>query len=361
MSPYPIEIFDDPLGYLRYRAGGDTVSMNIRRTIPDEVPVGRFEGIRQVVDALVPRAEYLDRIQQVCAALGERFELRFFDHSVDDGFDAAVLDGLDEIRALAIDSLADARNLAAVGRLPNLTHLRYGPAFAEGAGVLATMGVARLASFTLAGSPSPTLDLAPLGGSTSLRTLRLLGRGRNTAAIGAIASLTELAMHPSPKEPLDFVGRLPRLEVLKLVLGKKESIAEIGPLPALRDLSCFQVGMLADLGDLQRFPRLRRLQLSDMKHIAEIATGPGNAELEHVRLYAVPSLRAIHGLAALPALKSLYAYDSRLSPPWASLPPTLTHFELATKAAKGRDAHEAEVRAHGLIPGGHPDAEFFYK
>ena len=62
MSPYPIEIFDDPLGYLRYRAGGDTVSMNIRRTIPDEVPVGRFEGIRQVVDALVPRAEYLDRI-----------------------------------------------------------------------------------------------------------------------------------------------------------------------------------------------------------------------------------------------------------------------------------------------------------
>jgi hypothetical protein len=313
------------------------------------------------VDEVVPRAEYLDRIQQVCAALGEVFEVRFYDHGVDDGFDASVLGELDEIRALAIDSLADARNLSAVARLPKLKHLRYGPAFAESGGVLDTMGVERLESFTLAGSPSPALDLAPLGRSRTLRTLRLLGRGRNTAAIGAIGSLTELALHPSPKEPLDFVGELKELKVLKLVLGRKESIAEIGPLPKLRDLSFMLVALLEDLGDLQRFPGLRRLQLSDQKRIGEITVGPGNAELEHMRLYSVPALHTIHGLASLPALKSLWAYDSRLAVPWAGLPRSLTHFQLVSKSVKGRKEHDEDVRAHGLIPDRHPKAEFFYK
>jgi hypothetical protein len=31
------------------------------------------------------------------------------------------------------------------------------------------------------------------------------------------------------------------------------------------------------------------------------------------------------------------------------------------KAVKGRDAHDAQVRARGLIPAVHPDATFFYK
>jgi hypothetical protein len=32
-----------------------------------------------------------------------------------------------------------------------------------------------------------------------------------------------------------------------------------------------------------------------------------------------------------------------------------------TKAIRGRDVHEAEVRARGLTPAVHPDAVFFYK
>ena len=74
-----------------------------------------------------------------------------------------------------------------------------------------------------------------------------------------------------------------------------------------------------------------------------------------------PALHSIAGLSLLPALKSVWAYDSRLELSWSDLPGTLTHFQLVTKAVKGRDAHDAEVRARGLIPALHPDAEFFYK
>lgn len=70
---------------------------------------------------------------------------------------------------------------------------------------------------------------------------------------------------------------------------------------------------------------------------------------------------ALKGFSSLPAVKSLFAYDSRLDLPWSRLPRTLTHFRLMTKSVKGRDAHAAEVRARGLNPAVHPDAEFFYK
>jgi hypothetical protein len=355
------EILQNPLNYLKYEDAKEPVFMNVHRSIPERVPVGHFtDQGEEIVDETIPRAEYLDRIQQVCAALGERFGLRFYDHT-SDVFDATLLDHLSEVRTLAIDSLGRASNLDAVARLPKLKDLRFGPAFAEGADALARMGVERLVKFTLAGSPSPPLDLTPLGRSTSLRELRLLGRGKNTAAIGAIPSLRELALHPSPKESLEFVGGLQGLEVLKLVLGRKESIADVPPLPNLRDLSCFEVALLQDLGDLQRFPSLRRLQLSDLKRLPEIVTGPGNQALEHMRLYSVPGLHTVHGLSALPALKTLWAYDSRLTPAWSELPRSLTHFQLVTKAMKGRKEHEAEVRAYGLIPDLPSEAEFFYK
>ena len=340
-------------------------TLHIHRVIPESVPVGRIEhrgaGAHEVVDEVISRAEYLDRMQQACANLGEGLAVRFYDH-FDEEFDASVLDHLDEVRHLMI-SVPSILRPEAVGRLPKLSTLHFTPAWnLKNPKILRALGVHRLTHFTLAGvTPMPTIDLAPLGDARSLLSLRLLGRGKNTEAIGACTALKELALHPSPKFSLGVVNQLQQLEVLKFVLGSIQSIRDVDVLPALRDLSTFEVHLLEDLGDLQRFRSLRRLQVSDQKRIAEIHVGATNAQLEHLRLYSVPALHSIGGLSLLPALKSIWAYDSRLKLPWSALPATLTHFQLVTKAMKGRDAHDAEVRARGLIPELHPDAEFFYK
>jgi hypothetical protein len=126
-------------------------------------------------------------------------------------------------------------------------------------------------------------------------------------------------------------------------------------------LSFREVRNLKELGDLQRFPQLRRLQVSDQPKVAAVQVGARNAALEHLYLYSMPQLETLDGFFALPAVKSLFAYDSRLDLPLSKLPKTLTHFRLMTKAMKGRDAHEAAVRAHGLEPAVHPDATYFYK
>lgn len=340
-------------------------TLQIHRVIPEWVPVGRFEdrgnGVAEIVDDVIGRAEYLDRIQQACAAYGDALEIRFYDH-FEEEFDASVLDHLSEIRNLTI-GVPPMLNPEAVGRLPKLSTLHFTPPWnLKNPKILSAFGVHRLTHFTIAGvTPMPTIDLAPLGQARSLRSLRLLGRGKNTEAIGDCTALTELAIRPSDGFSLDFVNQLQRLEVLKFVLGRVRSIHEVGVLPALRDLSAFEVHLLEELGDLQRFPRLRRLQLSDQQRIAEIHVGPTNAQLEHMRLYSVPALQSIAGFSSLPALKSVWAYDSRLELLSSDLPATLTHFQLVTKAVKRRDAHDSEVRARGLIPAPHPDAEFFYK
>lgn len=165
-----------------------------------------------------------------------------------------------------------------------------------------------------------------------MQVLRLLSRGKNTEAVGTCRSLQELAIVPSDKFDLASIGQLQSLEVLKFVLGKTTSVAKVPSLPELRDLSFKEVHSLERLGDL-----------------------------EHIRLYGVPALRRISGLKRLPRLKSLWAYDSSFEPDWASLPPSLTHFQLVSKRMKGRTEHDDEVRAHGLIPGPSPDASFFYK
>jgi hypothetical protein len=308
---------------------------------------------------VISRTVYLDRIQQACAALKDKLEVRFYDH-FEDEFDASVLDGLHEIRLLSIDGLPRVRHPDAVGRLPKLTSLRFGPREIDDPRILRALGVHRLEHFTLAGMPSPAI-LAPFADARSLRTLRLLGHGKNTEAIGHVTSLAELAIQPSSKFSLEFINRLTSLEVLKFVLGSATSISAIGSLPALRDLSFREVRNVEDLGDLERFPRLRRLQVSDQPKIAELHVGPRNAALEHLYLYSVPKLRSVEGFSALPAVKSLFAYNSLLDLPLSKLPPTLTHFQLMSKAVKGRDAHNAQVRAKGLNPAVHPDAEFFYK
>lgn len=352
------EILPDP----RALAAAKAVQvLNIHRPIPERVPIGHFDaGGIEVVDEIVSRSDYLDRIQQACAKLKDKLEVRFYDH-FEDEFDASVLDHLHEIRLLSIDGLPRVRNPEAVGRLPKLTSLRFGPREIGDRKILGALGVHRLEHFTLAGSPTPAIDLAPFADARSLRSLRLLGHGKNTEAIGHVTSLTELAIQPSAKFTLDFINRLTSLEVLKFVLGNTTSILAIGTLPALRDLSFREVRNLEELGDLQRFPRLRRLQVSDQPKIAELHVGRRNAALEHLYLYSVPQLHTLAGFTALPAVKSLFAYDSRLTLPLSKLPPTLTHFQLMTKAMKGRDAHNAQVRAKGLNPAVHPDADFFYK
>jgi hypothetical protein len=58
----------------------------------------------------------------------------------------------------------------------------------------------------------------------------------------------------------------------------------------------------------------------DQPRITGLQVGRGNAALEHIYLYSVPGLKTVKGLSELPAVKSFFAYDSRLELSWSELP-----------------------------------------
>jgi hypothetical protein len=333
-------------------------TLQIHSMLPEQVKIGHYvmESLEPVVEEVVGRAEYLRRIQEACAQYGETYTVRFYDHL--DGFDASVLDALDEIRTLVIDPVSPMQNPEAVGRLPKLTHFRFSPRGKNRADILGLFRMERLETFTLGETSTPLLDLSPLREAQKLRSLRLLAQGKNLEAIGDCAALTELSIHPTDKVPLDFINRLQQLEVLKFSLGRTASIAEIGPLPKLRDLSFDNVAMLEDLGDLQRFPRLRRLQINYQRRLKTLRVGRGNAALEHIN---VSGIDQVEGFSELPALRSFNNFNGKFAPDWSELPPTLTHFALVAPSLRAREKHYADVRAHGLEPELHPEATFFYK
>ena len=337
---------------------GTRWTLQIHSTLPEQVKIGHYvmESTEPVVEEVVSRDEYLRRIQEACAEHGEAYTVRFYDHL--DGFDASVLDALDEIRTLVIDPYSPMQNPEAVGRLPKLTRLGFSPRGKNRPDILSLFRLERLEHFALGETTTPLTDLSPLREAQKLRTLRVLAQGKNVEAIGDCAGLTELSIHPTEKAPLDFINRLERLEVLKFSLGRMTSFAAVGPLPNLRDLSFDNVALLEDLGDLQRFPRLRRLQISYQRRLKTLQVGRGNAALEHIN---VGEIDHIEGFSELPALISFDNFAGKFAPDWSQLPPTLTHYSVAPRGLKAREKHHADVRAHGLDPEPHPEATFFYK
>lgn len=351
------EIFQNPRRPYA-RVSGEGFTLQIASPLPDPVPIGHLhpDTFEAVIDEVVSRADYLDRIQEACATHKDAYTVRFYRHP--EGFDASVLDQLNQIRWLQIDPVCPVTNPEAVGRLPHLTGLNYAPRGKTNPNVLAALGVQRLTSFTLAETGTPPLDLTPLGEAHSLRTLRLLAQGKNIGALAKCTSLVELSMQPQEAHPLEFISQLARLEILKFSLGKRRSILAIETAPSLRDLSFHLVNMLDDLGDLQRFPRLRRLQIEQQKRLKTVKVGPGNLELEHI---SAEGLEQVIGLSTLPALKSLSIFNGKINTDWSELPRTLTHFALTPPGLKARERHYTEVKSRGLIPEAHPEATFFYK
>lgn len=349
------KVFQDPAK--PYENANGSFTIQIHSPPPERVTIGHYELDQPdaITDEEVGREEYLDRIQQSCRRYGESLTVRFYDHL---GFplDATILDQLDEIESLAINVVEPVVNAEAVGRLPRLKRLNFSPAGRWNyANILSEVGIGRLTHLSLANTEN--IDLAPLAEARSLRRFGLLGRGKNMDRIGDCAALTELSLHPS-ENSLAFINRLQGLEVLKFSLGKIRSIAEIEILPNLRDLSFDQVSMLEDLGDLQRFPALRRLQINYQKRLKTLRVGAGNVALEHIN---VSGIDRVEGFSNLPALKSFDNFAGGFRPDWSELPASLTHLSLMPKSLKLREAHKAEVRARGLNPDPHPDATFFYK
>ena len=308
---------------------------------------------------LVPSAPYLERLDALCARWGDQLHVRFYAH-YSEVFDGETLKRLPNIHSLSADCLSEAKNLAAIAELEHLSKLHLGVFELDDKAILEKMPVNRLRELTLSATNTKALDLAPLASATRLRKLYLDGHHKNIASLTALAGLREFTFNAKKNLDLGFVNGMCGLEALKFNLGGTETIEAI-QLPNLKDMAFTMVRGLSELGDMQRFPKLRRLLMHDQQHIERVRFGAANQALEHLWFYNCQKLLEIEGLGECDKLKSLRWMFTNKDPATLSLPKSLTHLHMLSGKRKEEPQEIAAIEAMGYKAADHPGASFFYK
>lgn len=343
---------------------GHYAAVNFQRPISETLHVLVIDAYNPPVDKEIPKRpvsakDYVARLHGLLDTWGERLTLSFSAH-YGEIFDGAVLEQFPQVRSLAIGGLDEVINLEAISGLPHLTRLSLNYYGLKDNDLLGKLPVEQLTDLELGETKTKALDLAPLGRAGKLKRLFLKGHRKNLDALSALHGLEEFTFNATAKGSLAFINGMSGLRVLKFVLGGTASIEEFA-LPVLEDLAFTMVRGLAELGDMQRFPRLRRLRMQDQQQIRRITFGAGNTALEHLWLVNCSRLAAIDGLSECAQLKSLRWLFTERDPSTLSLPPSLTHLHMLSGKRKSEAAERAAIEKLGYIAEDHEGANFSYK
>lgn len=287
-------------------------------------------------------------LDALAATCGAALEIRFFGYHFTP-FDAAILRALPHAANLSLDCHTSAVNLRHLGELRHLQRLQLGAYEMQEHDILALENLRTLEYLSLGETRKANIDLAPLRHWPRLAQLHTTGHVKNIAAITALPALTKLSLSQiKSKDAVDFISAMPALTQLRFILGGRTSIAHVTA-PLLEELEVVRVRGLEDLGDLGRFPRLRRLSVEDQIKLAELRLGE-NTALAWLVLRNCKTLERLAGIASLPALNNLAVYltqldiDALLA---GGLPAALKHLTLATGKRKRDEEIEAQLAALG--------------
>lgn len=293
----------------------------------------------------------LRALNEACVVLGERVQVRFFGHDRS-AFDATALRNLPDVSDLAADCLADIVHEDEIGRLPNLRNLHFGVFNLDRPDVLATMGMSRLKRLSVSENRKRNIDLSPLARADLLEDLFIQGHAKGASSIAGIPRLRKLTLSAYAKShPLDFVGSLPALKYLTLILGGREEIDLSSE--SLEMLQVIRVRGLTTLGDLSRFPRLSALRIEDQLRLGRLDLGGAN--LERLWLFNCKTLAELTGLDAQQRLKEFRASGVALDlsllrdRAWPSATRTV---HLFSNSQKWNDDAQAKLAARGLNESG---------
>lgn len=306
---------------------------------------------RQVLvqfDTLGEPAPLLAELDALAATHGTALTIRIYGYDPR-VFDTRILRALPHVASLSIDCHRNALHLETLGQLRHLKRLDLGVYELAQADVLQLENLHGLEHLSLGESAKNNIDLAPLRHYTQLSSLVIEGHAGHIDTLARLPALTTLSLYRMKnKVALDFISGITRLEQLLLQLGGRESIREIAA-PQLNKLEVIRVRGLEDLGDLGRFPLLRRLWLEDQIKLAQLDVG-GNPLLEQLHLLTCKGLEQLPGLSELAALRQLIVSETRLDLDALlaqGLPASLTNMRFRTGKIKRDDEIAAQLAQAG--------------
>jgi hypothetical protein len=201
-------------------------------------------------------------------------------------------------------------NEDAIARMPNLRKLSFGVYHFDVPRFLATLDLTQITRLVLSDNKKKNFDLSPLENCDNLDELFLNGHLKNIAVLSHLQNLTKLGLGSIAKrQKLEFVNEIPNLDKLTIILGGRENIDEIEH-ASLSELEVLRVKGFNDLGDLSRFPNLRRLHVEDQIQLRSISFA--GSSLEEVSLHNCKSPDRLDGLLDLRGLRHFRTSRTKL-------------------------------------------------
>ncbi|KQS49605.1 hypothetical protein [Sphingomonas sp. Leaf198] len=297
-------------------------------------------------DAYTPAK--LSLLNEACRLAPDSLQVRFYGH-YQGAFDATMLRHLPEVRDLGVDCLTKILQEEEVGKLPHLKRLIFGVFEFDQPDFLQTIELHKLERLVLIENRKRNIDLHPLSKCESLRDLFINGHSKGIHAIAGLPRLRKLSLGAYAKtHPLDFVGAIPSLKELTLVLGGRLHIDDMSS-TTLEMLQILRVRGLSTLGDLSRFSLLSALRVEDQLQLVEVDLNGANLErlwLANCKmLVELPGLERQHRLKEFRA--SVVALDMNLlrDRDW---PQTARSINLFSGSQKWNDDAIARLKDRGL-------------
>ncbi len=234
----------------------------------------------------------LERINTLCQRFGDAMAVRFFRHG--HGFDTSVLSALPDCTNLWIDAMMQISDFAPIAAMPKLRRLHFSVFGFESQDWLSRLDLPRFTKLMIGANEKRNYDLAPLADAVQLEELFVQGGVKGIERIAGHQRLRDIGLSGFAKsKALAFLNALPRLEKLMMILGSRQSIAELDH-PGLADLAIIRVSLLEDLGPMNRFVGLRRLKIDQQRRLETIdLTG---LNLDVLEIYDCKSLKRIVGV-----------------------------------------------------------------
>ncbi len=251
----------------------------------------------------------LGKINDLCLQYGDSLEVRFYGH-YSGAFDAAALAHIPDVQWLSIDCLLRIDNPTEIYSLNHIRKFGFGVHYFNQKDFLAGLKLPQIRHLVLVENERRNLDLAPLAACSNLESLYLNGHTKNIVAISKLPKLRQLSLGSMPsKLELAFVRHIPRLEKLTLILGGRTDIDDLEH-DNLHELEIQRVRGIEKLGDLQRFPKLRRLLVEDQIRLSSVLIE--GSRLEEVYFHNCKKLTDLPGLLELSSLREFGASRTSL-------------------------------------------------
>lgn len=247
--------------------------------------------------------ELLEEINSLCSKYSVDFVVRFYGH-YSDSFDCKWLEMIPDAKVLHIDCLMRADNLDVVKSLPNLRELSLGVFELKDTEIMNSPCFTNLTTLYLTETRTKALNLEYLKNLQNLRKLYLTGHTKNIDAIGELPHIEDLGLHSITKKPFTFINNLDRLKSLRITLGGRPNLDEIGP-NNIELLQIIWVRGFCEFNNIANFQRLKELQIEDEIQLKSLSITVPMESLVDFKLLNCKSCQHLNGLKNLTNLHQL--------------------------------------------------------